>query len=62
MLDKEMAEEKLEGLENEVEELKEKLAVVQVEMGVLKGEDGELHSFFYLSDDDGLLCREYDWC
>ncbi len=40
MLDKEMAEERAETAELEVEELKEKLAVLQVEMGVLKGGEG----------------------
>ncbi|KAJ3570761.1 hypothetical protein NP233_g4188 [Leucocoprinus birnbaumii] len=41
MLDKEMAEERAEGAEGEVEELKEKLAVLEVEIGVMKGEGGE---------------------
>lgn len=42
MLDKEVAEERAETAELEVEELKEKLAVLQVEMNVLKGDEGAL--------------------
>lgn len=40
MLDKEMAEERAEVAEGECEELREKLAVLQVEMDVLKGGEG----------------------
>lgn len=46
MLDKEMAEEKAEAAELELEEVKEKLAVMQVEMSVLKGDEGMLDFLF----------------
>jgi dynactin 1 len=36
MLDKEMAEEKVELAESELEDLKERLATMKVELGVLK--------------------------
>ncbi|KAJ7650592.1 dynactin [Roridomyces roridus] len=38
MLDKEMAEERAEAAEAELEDMSERLAVVEVELGVLKGE------------------------
>jgi len=44
MLDKEMAEERAEVAENELEEVKEKLAVIKVEVEALRNwgpEDGE---------------------
>jgi dynactin 1 len=40
MLDKEVAEERAELAETELEEIKEKLAVLEVENGVLKGGGG----------------------
>jgi dynactin 1 len=62
MLDKEMAEEKADGMESELEELREKLAVAQVEMGVLKGEDGEFLVFSLLDKFEFCLCRCAWWC
>lgn len=41
-MDKEVAEERAEIAEAELEEVKEKLAVVEVEMGVIKDGGGEL--------------------
>lgn len=41
MLDKEVAEERAEAAESEIEELKEKLAVIEVELEVIKEGTGE---------------------
>lgn len=58
MLDKEMAEEKAETAETELEELKEQLAVVQVEMGVLKGEQGALFHIVSISGSGGIALTD----
>lgn len=45
MLDKEVAEERAEIAEAELEEVKEKLAVVEVEMGVMKDGGGKIQQY-----------------
>ena len=53
-----MAEEKVETAETELEELKENLAVIQVEMEVLKGEQGSLSRIMSFSGFSGLALTD----